>query len=165
MTRQASHITAQNEQERGVALVMALIFSILLYILVAELVVSSRMVRATGENDALLARMRTQMQYQMVEAEEKLLADLAGQAAAGEEGAPGLGELPGGGGEGDGARAADGGCAGGRTGGAAQRRALPAAVLHRAPRGSIGLDVFEPFDNRRRSERLRRVRVGAGAGA
>mgnify|MGYP001211786638 CR=1 FL=1 len=100
MTRQASHITAQNEQERGVALVMALIFSILLYILVAELVVSSRMVRATGENDALLARMRTQMQYQMVEAEEKLLADLAGQAAAGEEGAPGLGELPGGGGEG-----------------------------------------------------------------
>lgn len=88
--------TAQAEQERGVALVMALIFSILLYILVAELVVSSRMVRATGENDALLARMQTQMQYQLVEAEEKLLSDLAGQAAAGEEGMGGLpGGLPG----------------------------------------------------------------------
>jgi len=42
---------------------MALIFSILLYILVADLVVSSRMVRATGENDALLARMNTLMLY------------------------------------------------------------------------------------------------------
>lgn len=95
MMRQTSDPIATNEQERGVALVMALIFSILLYILVAELVVSSRMVRATGENDALLARMRTQMQYQLAEAEEKLLADLIGQAAAGETGAPGFGEIPG----------------------------------------------------------------------
>ncbi|HEB53239.1 MAG TPA: hypothetical protein ENI87_08305 [bacterium] len=71
------------ERQRGVALVMALIFSILLYILVAELVVSSRMVRATGENDALLARMRTQMYFQLIEAEDKLLADLAGAAAGG----------------------------------------------------------------------------------
>ena len=74
-----AHATAASDSERGVALVMALIFSILLYILVAELVVSSRMVRATGENDALLARMRTQMQYQLLESEEKLLADLVGQ--------------------------------------------------------------------------------------
>lgn len=86
MMRPTVDSTVSHEQERGVALVMALIFSILLYILVAELVVSSRMVRATGENDALLARMRTQMQYQLVEAEEKLLADLAGAAAAGAEG-------------------------------------------------------------------------------
>ena len=71
--------------ERGVALVMAMIFSILLYILVAELVVSSRMVRATGENDALLARMRGQMLFQLQEAEDKLLNDLAG-AAAGDDG-------------------------------------------------------------------------------
>jgi len=91
--RPASPATAQNDPERGVALVMALIFSILLYILVAELVVSSRMVRATGENDALLARMRTQMQYQLGEAEEKLLSDLAGDAAAGGEAAGGLGAL------------------------------------------------------------------------
>ena len=48
---------AAGDPQSGVALVMALIFSILLYILVADLVVSSRMVRATGENDALLAYM------------------------------------------------------------------------------------------------------------
>lgn len=82
--------------EEGVALVMALIFSILLYILVAELVVSSRMVRQTGENDALLARMRTQMIYQLGEAEEQLLADLAGAEAGGLGGeAGGLGALAG----------------------------------------------------------------------
>ena len=83
------------DPEAGVALVMALIFSILLYILVAELVVSSRMVRSTGENDALLARMNTLMLYELGEAEDKLLADMAG-AAAGEEGAGGLGAMLGG---------------------------------------------------------------------
>ena len=67
--------------ESGVALVLALIFTILLYILVAELVVSGRMVRATGENDALLARMRNQMTYQLADTEEDLLSDMAGQAA------------------------------------------------------------------------------------
>jgi type II secretory pathway component PulK len=94
--------------ERGIALVMALIFAILLYILVAELSVSGRMVRATGENDALLARMRTQMLYQLADAEDQLLQDLAGQAAGGEGGTsplggglPGAGGgLPGAGGEG-----------------------------------------------------------------
>lgn len=110
-SRRSGHATAASDSERGVALVMALIFSILLYILVAELVVSSRMVRATGENDALLARMRTQMQYQLVESEEKLLADLVGQAdeMGAEGGAAGaLGGLAGaaaatgGGGEGEG---------------------------------------------------------------
>ena len=78
------------DSEAGVALVMAMIFSILLYILVAELVVSSRMVRATGENDALLARMNTQMLYQLGEAEDKLLADMASASAEG-EGGGGLG--------------------------------------------------------------------------
>jgi len=79
--------------EGGVALVLALIFSILLYILVAELVVAGRMVRATGENDALLARMRNQMLYQLAEADDQLLADLAGAAAADGGGAGGLGSL------------------------------------------------------------------------
>ena len=90
--------TAARDRERGVALVMALIFSILLYILVAELVVSSRMVRATGENDALLARMRSQMQYQLSEAEDKLLSDLVTEEEGGEDpgGAGGLGAGPGG---------------------------------------------------------------------
>ncbi|MBX3463929.1 MAG: general secretion pathway protein GspK [Planctomycetes bacterium] len=81
--------------ERGVALVLALIFSILLYILVAELVVAGRMVRATGENDALLARMRSQMIYRLAAADEQLLSDLAGQAAAADSGGAGLGGLGG----------------------------------------------------------------------
>ncbi len=97
--------------EGGIALVLALIFSILLYILVAELVVAGRMVRATGENDALLARMRTQMVYQLRDAEDQLLQDLAGAAAGGDggdggalgnalAGASGGGGVPGAGGEG-----------------------------------------------------------------
>jgi len=97
--------------EDGIALVLALIFSILLYILVAELVVAGRMVRATGENDALLARMRTQMTYQLNDAEEQLLADLASAAAEGEGGAGGLGGALGGqgaGGLGAGAQGAGG---------------------------------------------------------
>ena len=77
---------AAGDPQSGVALVMALIFSILLYILVADLVVSSRMVRATGENDALLARMNTLMLYELGEAEQKLLADIASAAAEGEGG-------------------------------------------------------------------------------
>lgn len=91
--------------ESGVALVMALIFSILLYILVAELTINSRMVRVTGENDALLARMNTQMLFQLGETEEKLLSDLAGAAA--DEMGGGLGGLG----------SALGGAAGGAPGG------------------------------------------------
>ncbi len=74
----------KNEQQ-GFALVLALIFSILLYILVAELVVSARLLRVTGENDALLARMANQADNTFAEIEDTLLSDLAG-AAAGEEG-------------------------------------------------------------------------------
>ncbi|MBL8754760.1 MAG: general secretion pathway protein GspK [Planctomycetes bacterium] len=81
--------------ERGVALVLALIFSILLYILVAELVVSGRMVRATGENDAMLARMRTQMLFHLDETEDQLLQDLAGAAAEEGSGSEGAGALAG----------------------------------------------------------------------
>lgn len=85
--------SAGRDGESGVALVLALIFAILLYVLVAELVVSGRMVRATGENDALLARMRNQMLYQLADAGEQLLADMAGQAAADEGGGGGAGGL------------------------------------------------------------------------
>lgn len=113
--------------ERGIALVLALIFSILLYILVAELVVAGRMVRATGENDAMLARMRTQMLYQLHDAEDQLLQDLAGQAA-GEEGG-GAGGLPSalaGAGAGAGAGGAPGG-AGGEAGAGGEGEEDPAA--------------------------------------
>ena len=43
---------------RGLALVLVMIFTVLLYVLVAELVVTARMARLTGENDALLAAIR-----------------------------------------------------------------------------------------------------------
>ncbi len=92
--------------ESGVALVLTLIFSILLYILVAELVVSSRMVRSTGENDALLARMRNLMAYQLGDVEQQLIDDLAGQME--QEG-----------GAGSGLGGALGGAQGGESGGAA----------------------------------------------
>ncbi len=101
------------QPQRGVALVLALIFSILIYILVAELVVAGRMVRATGENDALLARMRAQMVYQLADTEDQLLQDMAG-AAAGEEGG-GAGAL----GSALGGAAAGGAAAGGEAAGAA----------------------------------------------
>lgn len=94
--------------ERGIALVLTMIFSILLYIIVAELVVSGRMLRLTGENDALLARMRNHMDYTVGEIEETLLSDLAG-AAAGAEG---------GGGSGGGLAGLMGGAAGAPAGGA-----------------------------------------------
>jgi hypothetical protein len=91
-----AHASAAAATQRGVALVLTLIFAILLYILVAELVVMGRMVRATGENDALLARMRTQKLFQLREAEDQLLADLGGQSGGGEEGGGGaLGALGG----------------------------------------------------------------------
>jgi len=96
-SRTADANGGSGDPQSGVALVMAMIFSILLYILVAELVVSSRMVRATGENDALLARMNTQMLYELGEAEDKLLADMAGAAGAEGGGAnPLAGAMPGG---------------------------------------------------------------------
>lgn len=90
-------------RERGVALILALIFSILLYVLVAQLVVSGKMVRLTGENDALMARMSNQIDYTLTRVEESLLEDLAGANA---------------GGEGEGGAGALGSALGGATGGA-----------------------------------------------
>lgn len=86
-------MATDRNRERGVALVLTMIFAILLYVLVAELVVSGRMVRLTGENDALLGRMRNQMDFTLAQVEEVLLDDLAAQAAEGGEG--GLGGMPG----------------------------------------------------------------------
>ncbi|MEM7201286.1 MAG: hypothetical protein AAF628_13525 [Planctomycetota bacterium] len=85
--------------ESGVALIMVLIFTVLLYVLVAELVVTARMARLTGENDALLARMRNHMVHTLSEVEDQLRDDLASAAAAeGEDGGLGGvgGDAPGG---------------------------------------------------------------------
>lgn len=74
-----------DSEQQGIALILTLTFCILLYILVAELVVSARLLRVTGENDALLARMANQSDITFAEIEDTLLSDLAG-AAAGQEG-------------------------------------------------------------------------------
>lgn len=118
MPAHACPMTRTPEPQRGVALVLTLIFAILLYVLIAELVVSGRMVRLTGENDALLARMRNHMDYTLFEVQEQLLEDLAGAAAAEESGAAG-GAPPAGGIPGMGA--------GGAAGGAEEQQADPAA--------------------------------------
>lgn len=73
----------------GVALILVLIFTVLLYVIVAELVTTARMSRLTGENDALLARMRSQADYTVQRVEELLLDDLMG-ASAGAQGAGGM---------------------------------------------------------------------------
>lgn len=86
MTVAIEPVSDARRAQSGVALVLTLIFSILLYILVAELVVSSRLVRSTGENDALLARMRNLMIYQLGDVEQQLIDDLAGQMDQGGEG-------------------------------------------------------------------------------
>jgi hypothetical protein len=95
----------RNRDQRGIALILVLIFSILIYVLVAELVVSGRMLRHTGENDALMSRMQNQMEYTMAEVTETLLGDLA-SAAAGASGAAAPGGVPAMGGGAGGAGAA-----------------------------------------------------------
>lgn len=105
----SSHAPRPTE-ERGFALIMVLILSILLYVMIAELVTTARMARFTGENDALLARMRNHMRYTLSQVEEMLIDDKPADAGGGAGAAGGLGGLGG---------AAGGGAAGGE-GGAGQ---------------------------------------------
>lgn len=88
----------------GMALVLVLIFTILLYVLTAELVTTARLARLTGENDALLARMRVHMQYTLTQAEEMLLDDV--QSGEGEGPAGGMAGLVGAAASGGGAEGA-----------------------------------------------------------
>lgn len=78
--------------ERGMALVMVLIFTILLYAMISELVTTAQTARLTGENDVLVTRMRGHMDYVLAQIEETLLDDLA----AASEGSGAEGGLPGG---------------------------------------------------------------------
>lgn len=70
---------------------LVLIFTFLLYILITELVTGARLVRITGENDALMARMRNQMQYTLGQVRDSLLEDIAGSGEEGEGALPGSG--------------------------------------------------------------------------
>lgn len=100
--RPADHRSGDSQQ--GIALIMVLIFTILLYVMVAELVTTAQMQRLTGENDALLARIRNQMRYNLAEVYETLIDDARAAAAQADGGAgggmAGLGGLGGGAAEG-----------------------------------------------------------------
>ena len=90
--------------EQGFALVLVIIFTVLLVAIVTELITTAKMARLTGENDALLSRMRMHMSYVLSQVEDALKDDLsAGQAQAGAQGggaAPGGLPIPGGAGAG-----------------------------------------------------------------
>jgi type II secretory pathway component PulK len=79
------------DAESGVALILVLIFTVLIYALVAELVTTARTARLTGENDALLARMHNHMVYSLTLVEQTLIEDLQAAAAAGSSGPEGGG--------------------------------------------------------------------------
>ena len=83
------------QHEQGMALIMVLIFTILLYAMVSELVTTAQTARLTGENDLLLAQMRNQMEYAESQVEDLLKTDL--ESASGGEGDAGgaMGGLPG----------------------------------------------------------------------
>lgn len=90
--------------ERGVALIMVLLFTVLLYVITAELVTSAQLARLSGENDILLAQMQSHTYFTLSQVEQSLKDDLAAGAAGGEGGGatPGLpsaGGPPGGGGQ------------------------------------------------------------------
>ena len=68
---------------------MVLILSILLYVIIAELVTTARMARFTGENDALMARMRSHMRYTLFQVEEMLRDDKPSSGGGGAGGAAG----------------------------------------------------------------------------
>lgn len=87
--------------ESGVALIMVVIFSVLVFVLVSELVVTARMARSTGQNDALMARMSNQMVHTQTEAEQILIEDLDGgdEVPIPDEGEAGGGGIMGGAGD------------------------------------------------------------------
>ena len=90
--------------EQGIALILVVVFVILLAVVSYQLVVQARMSRLTGENDALLARMRNHMEYTINEVEGSLKEDMQADDGGDEGGASPLGGLGGagsaGGGEG-----------------------------------------------------------------
>ena len=55
------------------ALIMVLIFTVLLYAMTSELVTTAQTAKLTGENDVLIARMRSHMRYVLGQTEEALL--------------------------------------------------------------------------------------------
>ncbi len=94
-------LVRNRNEECGAALILVLIFTVLLFALIADLVTTARTSRLIGENDALIARMSNHMRYTLSEIEQSLLDDLQAGAAGGEgEGGPAGLPIPGAGGGG-----------------------------------------------------------------
>ncbi|MGA1525205.1 MAG: hypothetical protein ACO4CZ_14665, partial [Planctomycetota bacterium] len=93
---QSSRVLSPDRSPRpdqdGMALIMVLIFTVLLYAMTSELVTTAQTAKLTGENDVLIAQMRSHMRYVLGQTEETLLSDLA----AGDQEAEGAGGLAGG---------------------------------------------------------------------
>lgn len=101
----AANPIPNRRNEGGFALVLVIIFTVLLVAIVTELITTAKLARLTGENDALLSRMRMHMSYVLSQIEDTLKDDLnAGQAQAGAQGggapAGGGSPIPGGAGGG-----------------------------------------------------------------
>ncbi|MFO1053018.1 MAG: type II secretion system protein GspK [Planctomycetota bacterium] len=87
----STHSPVCRPAESGMALLMVLILSILLYAMVTELVTTSQTAQIVGENQLVLARMRNQADYVLPQVEDLLLQDLqaaAAQSSSGGAGAP-----------------------------------------------------------------------------
>jgi competence protein ComGC len=102
----------RQSEEDGFALIMVVIFSVLLFVLVADLVTSAQMAHSTGRNDALLVRMENHMRLTLLEVEQSLKDDLEGGDAAGLGGDPLAGAMGASGAGGEGAGGGAGGAPG-----------------------------------------------------
>ena len=79
------------KSENGAVLVLVLIFSVLLYIVISQLVTTAKMARLAGANDSLLAKMNNHMRAVALPQVEQLLKDdLSGGDMEGEGGEGGL---------------------------------------------------------------------------
>jgi hypothetical protein len=99
----------RRQGEEGIALILVVIFSVLLFVLVGDLVTTARMASITGENDALMTKMENHLSNNLLEVEQMLKDDLSG---GGMEGMGGEGANPLGG-AGAGATGGEGGPGGG----------------------------------------------------
>ncbi len=97
------------QDEAGFALILVVIFSVLLFTIVINLITTAQMASSTGRNDALMVSMENHLALTLVEIEQLLKDDLEGAAGEGAEGAPGgAGANPLGGGAGEGGAGGEG---------------------------------------------------------
>ena len=77
------------QDEAGFALILVVIFSVLLFTIVINLITTAQMASSTGRNDALMVSMENHLALTLVEIEQLLKDDLEGAAGEGAAGALG----------------------------------------------------------------------------